>query len=147
MNCSECSDTGVVNGSPCPSCLPMPAMNVSLPMVSDKMPLVQGEAPHLSDMYHEIMSDISRNESQIDNVLNNFIDMVMNGGDSSSTTKESVVNLLKNKSDLSDKKIKMMEMMMKVYLRDAPKNVSAVQNNKITVQDMRGLIGDIKKNK
>ncbi len=146
MNCSECGDTRSIDGAPCPHCLPLPEMNVSLPAIAEKMPLAQGEAAHLSTMYHEIMSDIDKNENQIDGVLNNFIDMVMNGGDSSSSTKESVVNLIKNKTDLADKKIKVMEMMMKVYLRDAPK-VSATQNNKITIQDMRGLIGDIKKSK
>jgi len=127
-------------------------MNVSgQPMIPERPPLVQAAPEHIGRMCEEVMADIRGDSTQIDDVLKNFIDMVMNEGDSSGSTKEAVVNLIKTKSDLADKKIKVMDLMMRAYLKETntfPKYLAATQNNKITIQGgMRGLIGEIKKDR
>lgn len=126
----------------------MPALNVGPPAVPERQPLAHASPDSLGRMCEEVMADIRADGVQVDDVLKNFLDMVMNEGDSSGSTKEAVVNLIKTKSDLADKKIKVMDLMMRAYLKETntfPKYLSATQNNKITVQgDIRGLVADIK---
>lgn len=149
--CHVCSGTGLVERTP--ETVALPAMNVSSPVMIDpnqRAPLVQASAENLGKMCEQIMTDIGGYSEQIDDVLKNFIDMVMNEGDSSGSTKEAVVNLIKTKSDLADKKIKVMDLMMRSYLKETntmPKVLAATQNNKFYYQNggMRGLIGEIKK--
>ncbi len=147
--CYECSGSGVIDKNP--EAIALPAMNVTSALNESRPPLTQAAPEHIGKMCEEIMADIRNDGVQIDDVLKNFIEMVMNEGDASSSTKESVVNLIKTKSDLADKKIKVMELMMRAYLKETntfPKYLAATQNNKITIQGgVRGLIGEIKKNR
>ena len=74
----------------------------------------------------------------LDEVLVNFIDMVMNEGDSTSASKEAIVNLIKVKSDASDKMAKVADLMTRIKLKDRdtfPRYLAAQQNNKITIEN------------
>ncbi len=147
--CLSCSGAGVIETNP--ETIALPAMNIVPSPVDTRPPLVQAAPEHIGRMCEEVMSDIRLDGLQVDDVLKNFIDMVMNEGDSSGSTKEAVVNLIKTKSDLADKKIKVMELMMRAYLKETntfPKYLAATQNNKITIQgDRRNLVSEIKKSR
>ncbi len=129
----------------------LPEMNVHAPVappIIEQEQLETAKAENLVKMNVDIMEDIKKSEIQIDDVLSNFINMVMNEGDASSSTKEALVNLLKAKTDLVDKKIKMVDLNMRAYLKETntfPKYLNATQNNKITYQtDMRSLLKSVK---
>ena len=75
--------------------------------------------------------------------------MVMNEGDASSASKEAIVNLLKIKSDTSDKMAKIADLRtrMKMKERDTfPRYLAAQQNNKIIIEgSKREMIKSINK--
>lgn len=115
----------------------MPSLNISVGQEIKRKELTQASAENIDNVYTEIISDIRKSGEQIDEVTTCFINMVINDGDASSSSKEAVVNLLKIKSDLADKKIKAMELMMRSYLKETntfPKYLAAHQHNKITIE-------------
>ena len=62
--------------------------------------------------------------------------MVMNDGDATSSTKEALVNLIKIKSDMSDKMSKVADLMTRIKLKERdtfPKYLAAQQNNTINI--------------
>jgi hypothetical protein len=130
----------------------LPNMNVSQPqMIPMEMraELEPAKAENIAKISEEILSDINKSGDKIDELLENFVNMVMNEGDASSSSKEAVVNLIKTKTDLADKKIKVMELYMRAFLKESntfPKYLAATQNNKITIQSgMRDIIKSVKK--
>lgn len=129
--------------------LALPAINVSVPQeIPQRKELVQSNPDFLGKMFDSIISDIDKDRGETDDILKKFLEMVMNEGDASGSSKEAVVNLIKTKSDLSDKKIKLVDLAMRAYLKEAntfPKYLAATQNNKITIQGgMRSLIQSIR---
>lgn len=128
------------------SIIPVPAMNVAVPTGTGSTTSVT-EAD-LQNIYHEIMDDLRSDRKEIDILLNNFVEMVMNEGDSSSASKEAVVNLVKIKNDVADKKAKIADLMTSLVLKD--KNISklnATQNNHIHITDKRAILETLKKAK
>jgi len=60
----------------------------------------------------------------------------MNDGDATSSTKEALVNLIKIKSDMSDKMSKVADLMTRIKLKERdtfPKYLAAQQNNTINI--------------
>jgi hypothetical protein len=99
----------------------------------------------LQNIYSEIMDDLRSDRKEIDVLLSNFVEMVMNEGDSSSSSKEAVVNLVKIKNDVADKKAKIADLMTSLVLKD--KNISklqATQNNHIHITDRRAILETLK---
>jgi DNA-binding Xre family transcriptional regulator len=91
------------------------------------------------------MDDLRSDRKEIDVLLSNFVEMVMNEGDSSSSSKEAVVNLVKIKNDVADKKAKIADLMTSLVLKD--KNISklqATQNNHIHITDRRAILETLK---
>jgi hypothetical protein len=82
-------------------------------------------------------------------VLANFIEMVMNEGDASSASKEAIVNLMKIKSDTSDKMAKVADLMTRIKLKEKdtfPRYLAAQQNNKVVIEgSKREMIKSINK--
>ena len=81
------------------------------------------EASIISDemllgVYGEILDNIRQDRVQVDSFLNDFAEMVINGGDSTSASKEAVVNLLKAKMDAADKMAKVADLMTRLKLKD-----------------------------
>jgi len=92
-------------------------------------------------IYSEILGDLRSDRKEIDTLLNNFVDMVMNEGDSSSSSKEAVVNLIKVKSDIADKKTKIADLMTTLRLKDkSVSKLTANQTNHIHITDKRNLL-------
>ena len=99
----------------------------------------------LQNIYSEIMDDLRSDRKEIDVLLSNFVEMVMNEGESSSSSKEAVVNLVKIKNDVADKKAKIADLMTSLVLKD--KNISklqATQNNHIHITDRRAILETLK---
>ena len=128
------------------SIIPVPAMNVAVPTATGTTTSVT--ETDLQNIYHEIMDDLRSDRKEIDILLNHFVEMVMNEGDSSSASKEAVVNLVKIKNDVADKKAKIADLMTSLVLKD--KNISklnATQNNHIHITDKRAILETLKKAK
>jgi len=92
----------------------------------------------LINMYDNIMETIDHDRKQLDEVLTNFIDMVMNEGDGSTASKEAIVNLIKVKLDSADKMAKIAELKTRVKLKDmsAPAYLFSEHNK---FQERKGL--------
>jgi len=116
----------------------MPKMEVSLaPQDPEKEECIVDDE-QLVGLYEEILENIREDRDSVDEILVNFIDMVMNEGDSTSASKEAIVNLIKVKSDASDKMAKVADLMTRIKLKDRdtfPRYLAAQQNNKITIEN------------
>jgi ABC-type transporter Mla subunit MlaD len=129
----------------------VPPMNVNLPAQQTQQStelsnLVPDE--NLVGMFGEIIDDLRSNEKEIDGLINNFSEMVMHEGDATSASKEALVNLIKIKSELADKKTKVADLMTRIKLKSRdtfPLYLSAKQENRITI-DKRQIIKDTTKN-
>jgi len=114
----------------------MPENNQSSP-VSDN---------DLLDIYNEILDDLRNDRKEVDSILANFVEMVMNEGDSTSSSKEALVNLAKLKSDIAIGKTKIADLMTSLKLKEKQgSKIQATQNNNITITDRRNLIDTINK--
>jgi hypothetical protein len=105
----------------------------------------------LLDIYKEILENIRDDRKQVTEFIDNFADMVINEGDATSSSKEGLVNLIKIKSDMSDKMSKVADLMTRVKIKDRdtfPKYLAASQNNTININsNKRQLIEAINKRK
>jgi hypothetical protein len=100
----------------------------------------------LLDIYSEILEDLRSDRKEVDAILSNFVEMVMNEGDSTSSSKEALVNLAKLKSDISIGKTKIADLMTSLKLKEKQASkINATQNNNITITDRRNLIETINK--
>jgi hypothetical protein len=114
-------------------------MNISVPPTQADTQLIATE--QVVELVKVVMGDIDVEKNEIQEAYVNFAEMVFNAGDATGASKEALVNLLKLKSDLIDKKTRMLEMMMKVYNKEGPKTVIAHQHNDFI--DKRKLFSDL----
>ncbi len=119
--------------------LPMlPGMNVTVPQTTapEEESLIGDEM--LLGIYSEILNTIRQDRVEISDILNNFCDMVLNEGDSSSASKEAIVQLVKTKMDASDKMAKVADLMTRIKLKERdtfPRYLNARQENTINIGD------------
>lgn len=81
---------------------------------------------------NEIMENIRDDRKQVSEYIDNVANMVINEGDATSSSKEALVNLVKVKTDLSDKMLKAADLMTRLKLKNTntvPAHVSALQQN------------------
>jgi len=127
--------------------LPVPQLNVMNAQPIDVQASIITDND-LQNIYHEIMDDLRSDRKEIDILLNNFVEMVMNEGDSSSASKEAVVNLVKVKSDIADKKAKIADLMTTLRLKEKSiSKINANQTNHITITDRRSILETLSKAK
>lgn len=122
--------------------------------------LAQAEEKHLvtDDMlmgvYGEILERNKKDRNEVDDILSNFVEMVINEGDASNASKEALVNLIKIKTDITDKDIKIADLMTRILLKE--KNTmpdwQKAKQNTINIIDQTGtskraLIEAIEKSK
>jgi len=99
------------------------------------------EDEYLMGLYKEILEDIRCDRIEVDGLLANFTDMVFNGGDVSSSSKEAVVNLAKIKSDILDKKTKMADLLTSLKIKEKNSSKSSTnQTNHIHITDRRSIL-------
>jgi hypothetical protein len=122
--------------------IPVPSINVAVPQQNSITSLTDND---LQGIYNEILDDLRSDRKEIDILLNNFVEMVMNEGDSSSSSKEAVVNLVKIKNDVADKKAKIADLMTSLVVKEkANAKLTANQTNHIHITDKRAILETIK---
>jgi hypothetical protein len=129
----------------------VPTMNVSVPetIPESKKELISDE--ELKGVYDEIMGNLREDRNLIDELLHNFMEMVINGGDCSNSSKEALVNLVNAKVDTNDKMTKIADLKTRIKLKSPDTfkpYLSAKQDNKTTINiggDKRQLIEAISK--
>lgn len=118
--------------------IPQLNLNVNLPAEQKKEDLVKAE--QLVGYYNEILDDIRDDRKEIDEVLKSFLEMVMNEGDATTLSKEAVVNLLKMKAEQADKKTKVVDLLMRAFLKEKdtfPRYLAAHQHNEFKIDSGR----------
>lgn len=132
----------------------IPSMNLNVPKTQENQDvscIVSDDM--LLGLYGEILTNLRDDRLEIDQLLSNFVDMVINEGDSTTSSKEAVVNLVKIKNDTADKMTKVADLMTRIKLRERdtfPKYLAAHQNNTINIGDSnnkRALIEALNKAK
>lgn len=83
--------------------------------VGKEVSIVSDEA--LMGVYGEIMDNLRNDRSQVSDLVDTFSNMVLNDGDSSTASKEALVNLLKTKIEASDKMAKVADLMTRIKLK------------------------------
>jgi len=117
----------------------IPSLNVNLPekkeepteesLVSDEM---------LLGVYGEVLNNLRDDRFEVDQILSNFVDMVINEGDSTTSSKEALINLLRMKMESADKMAKIADLMTRVKIKEKdtfPRYLAANQNNTINIGD------------
>jgi hypothetical protein len=118
----------------------IPSMNVGEIQKKEDEESVLITDDSLLTMYGEIANNIRGDREEIEKLLNNFVDMVLNDGDSTTSSKEAVVNLVKLKSEQSDKMTKIADLMTRIKLKERdtfPRYLAASQNNTINIDNGR----------
>lgn len=80
------------------------------------------EASIISDeallgVYGEIMNNLRDDRNQVSGLVDTFSNLVLNDGDSSTASKEALVNLLKTKIETSDRMSKIADLMTRIKLK------------------------------
>jgi len=123
--------------------IPVPPMNVAVAQPTESTTITDSD---LQTIYAEILDDLRSDRKEVDILLNNFVEMIMNEGDSSSSSKEAVVNLVKVKTDIADKKAKVADLMTSLRLKDKQMSkVTANQTNHIHITDKRAILETLTK--
>lgn len=122
--------------------IPNVAMNINIPPNTID-PLIKPD--QIIGMCKQIADDLESEKAEITEAYVNFSEMVFNAGDATSASKEALVNLLKLRSDLVDKKSKLAEMMLKLFLKDGVKTVTAHQHNDFSIAGKKELLQELNK--
>lgn len=120
--------------------VPVPEMNVLVSNNNEVVPEI-ANSDQIINICQEALSDIRDNTKEIDEKLQSFTDMVMNEGDATSSSKEALINLIKMKTDQTDKKIRILELLSNAFLKQKytqPKIFSAHQHNEFKIEDRSG---------
>lgn len=129
----------------------LPSMNVNLVPAEPQKEGELAKAEQIISYYNEILDDIRDDRKEIDEVFRSFLEMVMNEGDATTSSKEALVNLLKLKSEAADKKTRVVDLLMRAFLKEKdtfPKYLAAHQHNEIKIEDSsrkRQLIKSLQK--
>lgn len=123
--------------------LPSLQVNSFTPAVDQAKQLIPDEK--IINYYEEAIQNIKDDRQEADSAFRTFLDLVINGGDATSASKEAMVNLLKIKTESNDKMLKILELWTRMHLRDRdtyPKYLAVQQNNKIegTTRPARKMI-------
>lgn len=82
---------------------------------NQELSIISDEA--LLGVYGEIMDNLRDDRNQVSGLVDTFSNMVLNDGDSSTASKEALVNLLKTKIETSDRMAKIADLMTRVKLK------------------------------
>lgn len=108
-----------------------PKINMTPAQSNDPAMLITDEK--YMNSLEEIMNCIREDRKQVSDYVDNFADMVINDGDASTSSKEAFVNLVKLKTDQSDKMLKALDLMTRLKAKNTYANsgahMNAVQQN------------------
>jgi hypothetical protein len=132
--------------------MPLPTLNVSLPQqnVKEETPVVTNN--EMVDMYKKIFSYMEADRGDSDEAFRTFMDMAVNDGDASHSTKECMVQLLKIRTECTNNMTKVMDLLMRYILKDRdtfPRYLAANQENNIIFKggSKRQFLEKLEKNK
>lgn len=97
----------------------------------------------------DTMDEINDNKKIIDDMIPQFLNMVINEGEASSATKEALINLVKLRCDIPDKKSKVADLMTRVKLKEKgtfPAYMAKHANNEkqgLSVTDQKKMIKEL----
>jgi hypothetical protein len=117
----------------------LPQMNVNMPLATKKdeeVVVVKNE--QMIDLYNEILQFCREDRKDADGAFKTFLEMVVNDGDATSSSKEAMVQLLRIRVEATDKMTKVMDLLMRYVLKDRdtfPKYLAAKQENNIVIKD------------
>lgn len=135
------------------SLVPQPQMNVALP----EKPPEQVPCPVTDEMllgvYDEALDNIRTDRKEIDGLLANFVEMVINEGDSTTASKEALVKLVELKLETSEKITRVADLMTRVKLKErntyaySGPHLNALQQNtqNTYVFDKREMFREVKR--
>jgi predicted RecB family endonuclease len=72
----------------------------------------------LLSVYQDVLTAVQKDREEISEILQSFLDMVLNEGDATSACKEAVVSLVKAKSETNDQVIKIADLMTRVKMKE-----------------------------
>lgn len=128
----------------------IPAMNVTVPSSpkAERDDLIPDTV--LLGLYGELLDMTRQDRVETTEYINNLAEMVFNGGDGSSSSKESLVQLMKLKMDATNNMSKIADLMTRIKLKDrytidfAPLNASQTNNINIKAgnqkKELMGLL-------
>lgn len=117
----------------------VPQMNVGLtaPGEANPPPIISNEK--LVETYDEVMNNVRQEREELNGYIDKFADLVFNDGDATTSTKEALINLLKIRSDTSDKMSKIADLMTRARgINTFPRYMANNQNNTINIGDGTG---------
>jgi hypothetical protein len=115
----------------------LPQMNVNMqaPKKDEEIVLIKNE--QMIALYNEILDNCREDRKDADSAFKTFLDMVVNDGDPSSSSKEAMVQLLRVRIESTDKMTKVMDLLMRAVLKEKdsfPKYMNAHQENHVTIK-------------
>lgn len=116
----------------------IPQMNVNVPATTEptdtNLPIISNE--RLLQSFDEVKINVRQDREEIDEVLQQFKDLIFNGGDATTSSKEAVVNLLKIKLDTADKLAKIADLETRARgINTYKPYLTNNQNNTINIGD------------
>lgn len=126
----------------------IPSMTINTEITEPEKECIVKDDQLLS-LYDEILNNCRKDRESVNEVLLNFIDMVMNEGDATPASKEAIVNLMKVNTDINDKMSKIADLETRIKLKEKdtyPRYLAAQQNNKVVIEgSKREMIKTINK--
>lgn len=129
----------------------IPQLNVSVPATQQPEEKVLIPDDVWMGWCGEILNNLRQDRQEVDELKNNFVEMVINEGDSTSASKEALTKLIELKIGVSEKMTKVLDLATRVKLKEKdtfPRYLAAHQNNTINLGDnssKRELIKQIDK--
>jgi hypothetical protein len=113
--------------------MPMMEINVgSIEKKKDEKEIVADDT--MINLYGEILDMCRDDRKEIDDLLGNFVNMVINEGDASTSSKEALVNLMKMRSDIANNMTRVFDLLARIKMRDKSiPEVVAKQVNKFSI--------------
>lgn len=96
---------------------PLTQNDVCPPIENQETPPDIVEVEEVKEIYDEIITNLREDRQEAGEGADKFAEMVFNGGDASSASKEAFVALMKLKHDATDKLIKMADLKTRVVMK------------------------------
>jgi len=124
--------------------LPMMEVNVGGALQKNEKEIVSDD--QMIGIYNEILNMCRDDRQEVDDVLTKFINMVINDGDASTSSKEALVNLMKIKTDIANNMSRVFDLLARIKMRDRSiPDVVAKQVNKFNLAPKRNLLDKLTK--
>lgn len=117
-------------------------ISIKEPKNKEELSLISDE--NLLGVYGEIMKNLREDRDQVSDLVSTFSNMVINDGDSSTSSKEALVNLIKTKIDATDKMSRVADLMTRIKLKQPDTfqpwmNKNKDSGNTINIYDSSGV--------